>query len=132
MSTAARIPLPQADVRALEAIYAELPVVECKGLCQQACGPIGLTRLENRRIRRAIGREPSARGNLSCSLLTPDGRCEAYAFRPLICRLWGVVEAMRCPFGCVPSRWATDDEAKAWLHQASVIGDGHIVVEVRA
>lgn len=42
-----------------------------------------------------------------------DGRCSVYVVRPLLCRLWGMVDKMRCPHGCVPSRWPADDEIKA-------------------
>jgi hypothetical protein len=28
----------------------------------------------------------------------------------LICRAWGLVKRMSCPFGCVPDRWLSDAE----------------------
>lgn len=39
------------------------------------------------------------------------GLCGNHAHRPLICRLYGVVERLRCPYGCEPERWLTDEEA---------------------
>lgn len=36
-----------------------------------------------------------------CHLLK-DGRCSIYADRPLLCRLFGAVPKMACPFGCKP------------------------------
>jgi hypothetical protein len=59
--------------------------------------------------------------HLTCSLLV-DGRCSAYAVRPLICRLWGSVASMRCPHGCVPSAVLTDGRARAMLDAARTIG----------
>lgn len=40
-------------------------------------------------------------GHYSCPALV-DGRCSVYDDRPMICRLYGTVEVMRCPYGCVP------------------------------
>lgn len=50
-------------------------------------------------------------GHLNCPHLSPIGTCSVYAIRPLICRIWGMVEAMPCEWGCKPSRMLTDDEA---------------------
>jgi hypothetical protein len=40
-------------------------------------------------------------GDYTCPALK-DGRCSVYDVRPTLCRLWGVVEDMPCPWGCVP------------------------------
>lgn len=59
-------------------------------------------------------------GTLVCPFLAPPslGTCLAYSIRPLVCRLWGMcnTELMRCPHGCVPTRWVSDAEQKA-LHE---------------
>lgn len=87
----------------LEALYAELPHVPCKGLCQNYCGPIPMQRAERLRIIKSCGRAPKADPlSLTCNMLGVDGRCTVYALRPFICRLFGAVEAMRCPHGCEP------------------------------
>jgi hypothetical protein len=117
-----RVPLPQAGVNALVNLYASLPRMECRGLCQQCCGPIAMTTLERARIVRHVGREAKFTPDLTCTLLTPDGRCAAYAVRPLICRLWGLVPRMACPHGCTPERWLTEAESAAFLRQALAIG----------
>lgn len=36
----------------LEQIYAELPRIACKGLCQESRGPISFSQLEGERIRK--------------------------------------------------------------------------------
>jgi len=110
----------------IEWIYAEIPRLNCRRLCQRACGPILATPAEIRYFEQNAGLAfPSAfqlvdTGALSCPILGIDGSCLAYRFRPLICRLWGVVDVdgMRCPHGCQPSRWLTDGEAKALLRRA--------------
>jgi Fe-S-cluster containining protein len=55
--------------------------------------------------------------NLKCDKLS-GGRCTVYPDRPLICRLFGVVEQMRCPFGCVPERFLSERAAYALLERA--------------
>lgn len=89
--------------RRLDAVYAQIPTVECKGLCVEACGPIGLTPAEWDRVAELSGIEPGIDADLTCTLLQ-NGRCAGYAARPFICRIWGVEETMPCPFGCEPSR----------------------------
>lgn len=114
-----------ARLEALDNLYAGLPKIECKRLCQQACGPIMLTPLERRRIVSETGRIPPIGPELSCPLLR-DGACSVYEIRPAICRLWGLVDrpTMRCPHGCVPERWLSDPEAHAVLAAAERLGAG--------
>jgi len=100
--------LDTAARRKMDALYAELPKLECKGRCQDSCGPIEMTPVERRRIEATGTHIPElsiARfkpGCEDCSALDFAGRCSVYDIRPMICRLWGVTEAMPCPFGCVP------------------------------
>lgn len=124
--------MPTAEEQ-LQAIYAELPTVECRRKCQEYCGPLLIPRVEFVQIEKlnafvqlapisatVLGKEwkwmpkdklvsllPGHEGH--CSFLFPTGKCRAYAIRPLICRLWGMVDTplLRCPYGCVPTRWVT-------------------------
>jgi hypothetical protein len=125
----------------LERLYLELPAIKCKGLCQECCGPISMTQLEISRIAQLVPSFPSlarempvrlASGQVviasgfvtdceKCPLLTADGRCSVYPIRPLICRLWGLVQAMRCPFGCTPERWVSPRESFKLLSRADQI-----------
>lgn len=105
---------PKADpaiVAQLDAVYAELPTVACKGLCQESCGPIvqsrSMAKQELLRMQDWGGerRGRQQRRPLTCPYLTAEdetGRCSIYEVRPLICRLWGMVDhpMMRCPHGC--------------------------------
>jgi hypothetical protein len=72
--------------------------------------------LEYRQIRRASPRRLVGK-TVDCPLLR-QGRCTVYAVRPLICRLWGVVESMPCPWGCRPERFLTVEEGEALMRQA--------------
>jgi len=101
---------PKGTTRALDEVYGRLPALECRGLCSASCGPILATTAEWRRVENAVGIVGPVGDDLSCPVLRGT-RCGAYERRPLICRLWGLVERMKCPFGCVPERWVTDAEA---------------------
>ena len=56
-----------------------------------------------------------------CPLLK-DGACSVYDRRPAICRLWGLTEELRCPFGCEPEERWTDKRAKEWLDAVQRLG----------
>lgn len=107
----------------LQQIYDSLPTMKCKGLCQSFCGPIKMSRLEEKRIEKESG--ISMEMNMeklvetvmtaaTCPQLDHStGRCSIYAIRPLICRVFGMIKRLKCPHGCEPSKWLTDKEFRA-------------------
>ena len=106
-------PAPKRSMqKQLDALYAELPQLQCRGLCQDSCGPIGVSEGEGACVERAGGRPLRFASRLRCTFLEPNsGRCEVYEVRPMICRLFGMVKGvMECPHGCVPERWLTRQE----------------------
>ena len=110
----------------LALIYAAVPKLACKGKCQASCGPIMASDFEVRHFEEKTGRPfpdllTVLRGDLSCPYLSPIGGCEVYQYRPLICRLWGVVPGMPCPYGCVPERILTEDQSRELLAQADAL-----------
>ena len=113
----------------LDALYARLPTVACRGLCHRACGPIAAARAEVARVERVGRRKLAIVEPLTCSLLNTENRCDAYAARPMICRVFGVSEMLPCPEGCEPSRWLTDAETKAFLAAARKIGGPDVFPE---
>jgi uncharacterized protein len=95
----------------LDALYATLPTIRCRKLCGESCGPVLLTTGEAERVRRfGHAKLRTDATTATCSALSPRGTCRVYPARPLICRVWGLVKRMSCPFGCVPDRWLTDVE----------------------
>lgn len=105
----------------LDELYAELPGLKCKKLCTASCGPVLMGRVEWQRVCRAVGEERlGLLEDLTCPILE-SGLCAAYDVRPMLCRLWGIVESMKCPWGCVPERWLTTDEGYEFLARASEI-----------
>lgn len=98
-------------VARLEEIYAKLPKLDCQGKCQACCGPIGLTPVEHDRMAERGQPLPMLKElpdqtlfstPLTCPQLAGNGRCTVYSVRPMVCRLWGIVESMKCPHGCEP------------------------------
>lgn len=106
----------------LDRLYASLPSIDCKRQCAESCGPIALGIAEYDRIKQRLGTVPTAdwQETLDCPLLA-DGLCSVYDIRPVLCRLWGVIEAMRCPWGCIPERYLTPEEAHAALIEAGLL-----------
>jgi Fe-S-cluster containining protein len=120
-------------------LYAQLPSIDCQGLCWRSCSIIDMTWRENQRIREHGVKIPkptleiltiaamSDRTPL-CPALTGDKRCAVYDVRPLICRLYGVVESMPCEHGCQPSPgYLTDAQTHELFTEAMIIG-GHEVI----
>lgn len=92
------------------AAWSKIPPMVCKGLCAESCGPIDASPQEKALLAmRGIQLAPIAEavttillgGDFYCPALK-DGRCTVYDVRPTVCRLWGVVEGMPCPWGCEP------------------------------
>ncbi len=120
-------------VAALEELYAELPELECRGLCWHSCGPVDMSDTERERIAergvtiprydRARAERYQATGTVeACPALGPFRTCGVHDIRPMICRLWGSTETMRCPFGCRPSRELTEAEGYALLERSRQAG----------
>lgn len=109
--------------RQLAALYGEVPEVSCRGLCTDSCGSVAMAPLEQRRI--------AGKGRVLLPLLgafeescpaLQDGRCEVYEVRPMVCRLYGAVEGMRCPYGCEPEGGHLPDrEGQRLLARVSVL-----------
>lgn len=113
-------------------VYAQVPDVGCKGLCAAACGPIGMSATEHAALVEAaavLGLRVAVDEEGACTLLQ-GGRCATYEARPLICRLYGAVAALRCEHGCAPAGGFLD-EARARVLQIKIrrIGGGPVYVE---
>lgn len=119
-----------------EKIYGDIPQIECKGLCADACGPIDMHPWERLQIRRAGVRLPSNEAqrleqfrdeanHYTCPALSEDERCTVYEVRPTICRLWGTFDGLRCPYNCRVlngRELMTDMQAMEILDRARVAG----------
>lgn len=128
-----------ARLAALEALYAQLPTIECQRKCQECCGPLAMTRLEAKRLpefkfergfwKTQLTNRPMGAAfitvtphhSLVCPMLK-DGACSVYSRRPAVCRLWGITEDMPCPHGCKPSVVWTKQQAAEWILAVARIG----------
>lgn len=102
------------EARWLHGTYERLPNSRCAGCdgCASRCmGGLAITRTEFEAIRDYLGGAMfvpvlrSWRGMAPpCEFSEPDGaRCLIYPVRPLICRLFGIVEWLPCPRGRAPA-----------------------------
>lgn len=116
----------------LNDVWSRVPPVDCKGRCQDSCGPIAMSVEEDARIRRRGFDIPSmadalaalARGeDYYCPALV-DGSCAVYDDRPTICRLWGATRSMPCPHGCTPAEALTQEESHELLRLSAAVGGG--------
>lgn len=110
------------DQRLQSEVYDLIPALECRGVCSDSCGPIGMSVRERQRMERQAGRRVECGAGATCSMLTADRRCGVYDMRPVLCRLWGVLESLPCPYGCRPERTLTDKEGWELLLRAEQIG----------
>lgn len=110
----------------LDALYAQLPAMECRGRCGPlCCGSIDMTPLERQRIRdrHQVDIPVLPPGPKMCPALTMFNSCGVYDLRPAICRLWGVAGFLRCRFGCRPEGgWWRPKRALLWLFEVQVAG----------
>jgi Fe-S-cluster containining protein len=117
-------------IQALEALYAELPAIECKGECAHSCKEIVVSHLELRRIVKRRRVRMRAREMAPVIRIEGDpcpylrhGRCTVYEARPMLCRLWGLTEEMVCPHGCEPERQLTQEEFVSFMRRAKELDD---------
>lgn len=117
---------------ALDRLYAAIPDIPgCDGRCYISCGPIDMSDRERQRIREH-GYKITAHDvaynwpeTFFCDALTSEHRCAVYGVRPMVCRLWGVVEDMKCPFGCVPrGGWISRQDGVRLVAASLRVGGG--------
>lgn len=102
----------------IDAVWAQIPKIECKGLCHDSCTIINMSDSENNRIWRKHGFNLSGRifsllhrigmntAEPICPALDKETkRCTIYEDRPFVCRVYGVTKALKCSHGCVPKEW---------------------------
>lgn len=135
----------RAEARAmLDALYAQLPAVECKGLCHDACTAIDASELERERLRERGVELPAtsathryqeilATGVVPrCPALGPLNTCRVYDVRPFVCRAFGAVydptlvnpahtQPMMCDHGCIPDGTITVAELTRILVEIEVL-----------
>ena len=50
------------------------------------------------------------------------GHCtRIFELDPIVCRLWGRLKRLECPYGCQPDRWLSGAEADALLRAEEAV-----------
>lgn len=117
----------------IEQVYNLVPRLECKGKCQESCGPIDMSdrerdiikefciknnityhHIEHVTIDKLLQDFAKSDAELMCPFLK-ENKCSIYQVRPLICRLWGNVDSMPCLWGCKPTRMLSEKEGHSLL-----------------
>ncbi|MEW6115362.1 MAG: YkgJ family cysteine cluster protein [Nitrospirota bacterium] len=100
-------------MKRIKKLYAEMPSFTCLEGCTECCGPIPFTRDEWKRVK-----DKRKATSVDCPYFL-NGRCDIYADRPFICRLYGAAEDLKCPYGCRPEKLLTAEKSaeltKAYL-----------------
>ena len=104
----------------------KIPEFYCKEGCGECCGVHYWSTMEWKIITAFLkehGRKQQyAREILDmCPYLDERKRCTIYEVRPAICRLYGVVQAMQCPYRKA-QQYLSDDEATSVLRACGVLG----------
>lgn len=127
---------PKIPPKELRELWAQIPDMKnCLGACERSCGPIGCSSMEKKLMEDRAGHKLGTTGKDAaerCNMLV-NGLCSVYSIRPSICRLWGVVPSLRCPYGCIPERELTDREGYGIMAEAMALAgdaDGHDMQEL--
>jgi hypothetical protein len=93
----------------LTSLYKKVPELKCIPGCFECCGPVPVCDEEARILKLSSNLTPTS-FNHTCSYASSLG-CKIYNDRPFLCRLFGVVEKMKCP-KVKPDRVLTQKEEK--------------------
>tara|TARA_R100000935_G_scaffold16970_1_gene33519 strand:+ start:873 stop:1235 length:363 start_codon:yes stop_codon:yes gene_type:complete len=102
--------------RKIDHLRRQIPGFVCEPGCHDCCGPVTASSEEMARLpHKSVAEHDAALAHWNCVHLGPNG-CEAYAQRPLICRLFGTTASLPCPRGRGPETPTAPDVEKQ-VHQ---------------
>ena len=115
---------------ARQELYAQLPALECLGLCGHSCGEhVDASTVERRRLVAAGVDLDAPAPDGACPALSRTfgaGRCSVHAIRPMICRLWGTAASMPRPHGYRPEGGPVSDvQVMRWMLASLEVGGHH-------
>jgi Fe-S-cluster containining protein len=106
-------------LRKLKNIYSTIPKTSCTGECQITCGELAMSKGEFDHLTKVSGEKPHIVNGDRCNYLK-EGRCSVYEDRPSCCRLYGVVDEMRCQY-CEPEKVLTANKGRAIQDKINVM-----------
>jgi hypothetical protein len=86
------------DARIHQQLYKKIPRFECIEGCTDCCGPVPWSEYELKQARLAA--PPQERADKTCQFA--QAGCTIHQARPLMCRVFGAIEDLRCPHGRGP------------------------------
>jgi hypothetical protein len=128
--------------REIDAVYATLPTVECKGLCHEYCAEILMSSAEEYRLSHESGRPYEfikrfrqlaygLRTPEPCPHLSADKRCTVYTFARRSVVRSAIGEGLPCPFGCQSTQTVTKAEAGLMFSNLNAIGGKYLAKLVK-
>ena len=100
----------------LKKLYKKIPEFKCIEGCTDCCGPVPISEYEAKKLGTSQRITPTTVGTCDCVYASKDG-CTVYHDRPLICRLFGTVERLKCPHGKAPDKLLSSKQEDAILVQ---------------
>ncbi len=122
----------------LETLLAKIPDLECLGFCVESCNQFEVFPAEIKEIKQycienkipftpflnheqLIEKVENENSHCNGCEYLKDRKCTIYPVRPVICRLWGNVDTMKCHFGCQPKKYLYDYEGKDILREVQAL-----------
>jgi len=108
-------------MRILKVLRRKIPSFKCLPGCTECCGSTVFSGQEWARVR-----DKRRATTLTCPYICEKG-CAIYEDRPILCRLFGTVENMKCPFRYGPKKLLTAKEENEINHAyKDVLAEGGV------
>lgn len=98
------------DARTHRQLYARIPRFTCIEGCTDCCGPVPWSSHELAAA--GLAAPPPERADKQCQFALKGG-CDIHERRPLMCRLFGTVEDLKCPHGRGPLQLLSAEDGHA-------------------
>lgn len=99
------------EATSIKKLRSMIPTFSCKPGCHDCCGPVVFSKWEWEQVA-----DKKTATCIFCPYASFLG-CEIYEHRPIICRLFGTIDRLKCPRGCRPEVLLTEEEAAAIMEE---------------
>lgn len=97
------------QAKVIKYLRKQIPGFKCEPGCSDCCGVVPFSKWEWGQITDKRKAE-----SLSCPYITKEG-CAIYSQRPIMCRLFGTVPEMLCPYGNRPVKMLSSNKGRELL-----------------
>ena len=106
-------------IEKLKELQGRIPAMDCMPNCNLCCGSVPWSKAEWALLPEDLRSRHTIHA-LRCSFVG-SGRCEAYEYRTITCRLFGVTEGLPCPKGiCAPKTLTKLEAAEIFKEYAEI------------